>query len=318
MKIGLVGPIDCSVTGNPGWHMITAGIRWLVRQCDPDASFLPINLFEYDVSWEAAKTCEEVILCGNPRFSLSPGEEFWEHDIWNRLSALMQNGVQVIDGWAGSAFPFTEQALTADEMAVALMFMPKRQDYLQIARSFRGCITRDATMQAVYEKAGIPSVLLPCSSWWAQQEYHAGVRDTQYDALVLHEMRATGWMLEVLNTLISRKFSDRPLHVVATTWGDYQWAVANDVQPELITDSTSLLRFFGKAGNVLSFRLHAAIPAASMGCAVIAVAIDSRASACNQFDIPVVRFTDLPTLPPFITCVPPSTDRVVHELAKML
>ncbi len=60
MKIGLVGPIECGVNGNPGWHMITAGIRWLVRQVYPNVSFLPINMQAFDVSWEAARTCETV------------------------------------------------------------------------------------------------------------------------------------------------------------------------------------------------------------------------------------------------------------------
>ncbi len=318
MNIGLVGAVECGVNGNPGWHMITAGIRWLVRQVNPHASFLPINMHAFDVSWEAARTCETVIVCGNPRFSMSLGDAFWEHDMWERLSALTQFGVKVIDGWAGAGFPYTEQSLTADEIAVALSFLPKRQDYLQIARSFHGRITRDAAMQSVYAKAGISSTLLPCSSWWAQQEYHVGVRDTQCDALVLFRSRHTGWFLDALKTVIERGFSTRPLRVIATTWDDYQWAQEVGLTPTLITDPPSLLQFYGTAGNVLSFRLHGAIPAASMGCAVTAVAIDSRVYACNQFEIPIVRFTDLPALPAFAPCVAPSTSMVVHELAKML
>ena len=85
MNIGLVGPIDYSVTGNPGWHLITAGIRYLVRQVVPHPNFIPINMYEYDRSWHAADACcDVVIICGNPRFTLSEGSAFWEHDMWHR------------------------------------------------------------------------------------------------------------------------------------------------------------------------------------------------------------------------------------------
>jgi len=315
MNVGLVGPIDTSASGNPGWHMIVAGIRYLVRQARPDALFFPINMYQFDESWTAAEDmCDVAIICGNPRFSMSEGSSFWEHEIWHRLHAMHLHGVRVIDGWAGSAFPFTHPELQPSEMATALMYAPKRQEYLSIAKLFHGCITRDPTMQCIYQRAKIDAVMLPCSSWWAKDEYGVQPQARAYDVVVPYRMDGHP---EVEVALASMRADGCLLRVIATTVQDYAWLRKGDRPVELVADPASLLRVFAGARRVLSFRLHSAIPAASLGCAVATISIDSRTDACRSFQLPVTGFPDL-AQPVFAQAVVPDTALVVDILKTML
>src|SRR3546814_4678464 len=68
------------------------------------------------------------------------------------------------------------------------------QDALRIARCLWGRIARDRIAQALYESDGQSCEFLPCSSWWARDEYQidaAASRDR--NAIVLLEMRSHEW-----------------------------------------------------------------------------------------------------------------------------
>lgn len=318
MNIGLVGPTDCGATGNPGWHMITAGIRWLVRHAIFNVVFTPVNMSRFDDSWTAAESaCDAIIVCGNPRFSMSEGDAFWEHEMWSRLHAAHLHGVRIIDGWAGSAFPYTDHKLSTSDMATALMFAPKRRDYLNIAKQFHGRITRDPTMQCIYERAHAPSVMLPCSSWWARDEYGVNEGNKSYDVVVLYRMDDWPHVIDELRMWQDVKLSERSLRMVATTVQDYLWAREHELNVELVADAVSLLHVFASADRVVSFRLHSTIPAASLGCTVAAISVDSRTDACRLFELPVTGFTDICALQ-FGRATVPDTDNVVDVLRDML
>jgi len=311
MNVGLVEPTDLGACGNPGWHMITEGIRWLITRAMPDTTFTYVSMHTFDTTWEMAEQCcDAVVVCGNPRFSMSAGNAFWEHEMWSRLHALHLHGVRIIDGWAGSAFPFVAPPVPVDEMATALMYMPGRLDYLNVAKQFAGHITRDATMQRIYTRAGLPSVLLPCSSWWAASAFGVTRKEPQYDVIVMHYIPDYGALPRIHPAA-------RPLRVVAVDRVTYNWAKKFAPEIEFISDTRSLLHLFARAGRVLSFRLHSAIPAASVGCEVCAVRIDSRTDACALFDIPVADFTDLTNLA-YRRATPPDTELATRTLATML
>lgn len=317
MKVALIGPTDFGAHGNPGWHMITSGIRHLVLRVVPQASFVALPMGSSDpVDWMAAATCDVAILCGNPRFTMSVGNAYWENGIWDDLVTLQRGGTRVIDGWAGSAFPFNAFSPRPEEMALAIMFFPGRQARLEQAKEVHGRITRDPTMQMIYERAGARSTLLPCSSWWARRDYGVNVVDRSYDLFIGYRMAGQESTVE---RLIERKLGDLPMRVVATTWQDYGWMERWGA--ELITDPASLLRLYAGARNVLSYRLHAAIPAASLGCNVVAVSIDSRTDTCQPFDIPVLPFENLDSLEVqhrLQTAVPPDEEFVLTTLKGLL
>jgi hypothetical protein len=291
LRIGLITPVEISSTGNPGWHLITAGIRWLVRAAVPEAMFVNIAMLEDRADdWRAAAACDRVVLCGNPRFSMSKGEDFWENRIWLRLLSLHEAGVRVIDGWAGSSYPYADPWPSIDEMAEAIAAVPFRRRYLRMAKSFPHHIARDRTMQRIYEAAGVSSILLPCSSWWAAPEYCVVQGSADWDVLLVHRSEYD-WFVGALHG-VAKRMAGR-LRVIAPTLGDYDWARLNGFKPELITDPASLLRIWARTGRLFTLRVHAAIPAASVGAAVAIAAIDSRAMTCEAFGLASVRFTDL-------------------------
>src|SRR3546814_10493166 len=96
-------------------------------------------------------------------------------------------------------------------------------------------------------------------------------------------------------TTLFRSLQSRmaPCEVIAINWNDYEWAISNGIDATLISDAGSLLRTYARCNMVVSLRVHAAIPAASLGCEVALLAIDSRALITEPFGIPISPFTDL-------------------------
>jgi hypothetical protein len=226
------------------------------------------------------------------------------------FDALLDLPCDVIDGWAGSAFPHNAYNPTPEQMAQAIRAFPGRMDRLEQAAQFRGRITRDITMQVLYESVGAKSVLLPCSSWWAGAKVPT-VEERQENAVVLYRMEEG-----VADVVIRRCPGWR---MIATTWQDYMWATERGMEAELIADTESLLRIFGTIDQLLSFRIHASIPAASLGCKVVTVAIDSRADTVKQFDMEIVRYDELMDAElNFRKAMPPSEPEVIQTLKGML
>lgn len=320
MRIGLIGPVEIGCENNPGWHMITDGIRYLVRRAAQDAQFVLIDMLRDNAThWNAAATCDAVIMCGNPRFSVSP-DQWWVAGIWQRLAQLQIAGVRVIDGWAGSAVELLPSR-DIEQMAAMLFEAPRNSSYLALARLLTGRITRDAVMQRLYERAGAASVLLPCSSWYAANWHHVESEfKGDVDAIVLFAIPGYEWLPEYLRAQQASMAAERLCIFIASTWDDYLWARGvglDDVV--LLPDSESLLRFYARCKRVLTFRIHAAIPAASLGCEVGVVAIDSRVLTCDQFELPKISLTDLLAREPEFACGrAPDEQACVETLKGML
>lgn len=302
MRVGLVAPADTSCLGNPGWHMITAGIRWLTRQAVPDASFITLDMIRDDAAqWQAAQQCEALILCGNPRFSLSE-DSWWECGIWERLHDCAQSNVRVVDGWGGACVPIEENnAESMDGAVERLMAVPRMSQHLSslMSRTLWGAIARDELAERCYEDAFIESTLLPCSSWWAARSFNlrGGSPAIEHPQIVVvmalpdHD----DWLPDALRALAKRgRQRGWRTPFIATTWWDFEWARRVGLPDvRLVTDPESLLRLYASTSRVYSFRVHASIPAASVGCSVLTFAVDSRALVCKPFGLPVLPFTDL-------------------------
>jgi len=316
VRIGLITPTDIGVSANAGWHQITAGIRWLLRAAIPEATFVTLSMLDDRAEdWRAAAACDMVVLCGNPRFSMSEGAAFWENGIWERLLELHQVGIRVLDAWAGATFPHSEEPRSVDDMAAAIAAFPGRARCLEVAKKLPLHITRDATMQRIYELAGVKSVLLPCSSWWAAREYGVAPGPKDWDVLLAHRLDQ-GWFPDALRAVARRMTWPR---IIAPTWADYDWARLNGFKPELITDPASLLRVFARTQRLFTLRVHAAIPAASVGAAVAIAAIDSRVTTCEPFGLTSVRFTELAKWEPtFSTPAPPDDEAVIETVKGVL
>jgi hypothetical protein len=111
-----------------------------------------------------------------------------------------------------------------------------------------------------------------------------------------------------------------PCEVIAINWGDYEWAISNGIDATLISDAGKLLRTYSRCDLVVSLRVHAAIPAASLGCEVGLLAVDSRALIAEPFGIPISPFTDLQygVIPPASFASIPDKRVVTETLRRML
>lgn len=307
MRIALICPGETGCDGNPGCAIITAGIRWLLGQAFPDAVIVRVEMMQ-DVEghWRAAATCDAAILCGNPRITLSE-DAWWEDGILDRLVALQAAGIKVVDGWAGACIGSMEAIEGAAER---LLNHPRNRRNMGRLAKLSGVIARDPLMQAVCERAGISSVMLPCSSWWAARHY--GVRtaaEKTTDIVVLGpNMPLDGFVVE------------SGFKIIAPTLGDYDAASRAGLDVELISDPPSLLAAMSRARRVLSGRIHSAIPAASLGAAVCVASIDSRALTCAPFGIGIIKAGELRQTsgPIFAPAAEPYLSETVAVLRKMM
>lgn len=293
MRIALVSPCTLGADSNPGWFMITAGIRALVRRVVPDPQFIMVDMMQDNpLHWGAAATCDCAIVCGNPRFTLSD-DAWWEGGIWYRLLQLQAAGINVIDGWSGAAFALEEKSF--DDMADEIIAKPRNAHFLEYAKAINWRITRDALMTRVYERVGAACVQLPCSSYWAKHDIvgPTGLNTHAQNAIMVISRPHRAGLRDTLHEIHRTMSLDIPTSIVASTWGDYVWARGMGFAPTLISDAASLLQLYHRCQLVLSFRLHAAIPAASMGASVHTIAIDTRATACEPFNIPVTSIDRL-------------------------
>jgi hypothetical protein len=146
--------------------MINAGIRHLFRKALPGVEFVSLPFMRPWVSGEQklAKTCDLLILAGNPRYD--GGEHKWLYS--GVMDQMIAAGRPMVDAWQGGAVA-TGNGIEYD--ARQLLGNPRNQAIIDRLRHFSAIITRDNLAQRVNELAGLPSVQLPCSSWWAAAEY---------------------------------------------------------------------------------------------------------------------------------------------------
>lgn len=307
MRIALICPGETGCDDNPGCAIITAGVRWLLGQAFPDAAIVRVEMLrDVEGHWRAATTCDAAILCGNPRITLSE-DSWWEDGILDRLVGLQASGVKVVDGWAGACIGSVE---TIEGAAERLLGHPRNRRNMERLAKLSGVIVRDPLMQAVCERAGIHSVLLPCSSWWAARHYGVcAAAEKTTDIVVLGpNMPLDGFVVE------------SGFEIIAPTLGDYDAAMGAGVDAELVGDPHSLLTVLSRARRVLSGRIHSAIPAASLGASVCVASIDSRALTCAPFGIGVIRAGELRQTrgPIFAPAAVPVLSESVADLRKMM
>jgi hypothetical protein len=81
----------------------------------------------------------------------------------------------------------------------------------------------------------------------------------------------------------------QPCHVVVHSYADWKWA--ERLRPLCLSDPAELLEFYSRVDRMHSFRLHASIPALSLGANVTDYAIDSRCLTLEPFGVASVPFT---------------------------
>lgn len=296
MQIALVTPLHYDVTGNPGWFFITDGMKWLMRQVDPAVTFLPVDMIRPDeAGWRIVmQQADCVILAGNPRFNWTEATTYWDWDVWRPILKAIEAGIPFVDGWAGGSHPPPLRRL--DEMVAALARLRKTQQLLEFEAKAGLCIARDAVAYHLLRRANSRTYLLPCSSWFAARWHHVAASRKDCHAINVRCVPGEEWIVDRLVALQRVLSHERPTYLIAHAYGDYAWAksVRPDI-PNLIlsNDPESLLRLYARVDKLLSFRLHATIPALSLGARVCDMAIDSRSLAVREFGVHSTPYTDL-------------------------
>lgn len=272
MKLGMVEPTDYAGDfGNPGWWFINLGTRNLLRQAFPNVEFvsLPMRRPWCDVELRNAKECDGLALVGNPRYDgySVPGSWLYE----GLIKQMEETGLPIFDLWSGVGLP---DFSCVDEDARTLLSNPRNAKLVREIKHFKGVITRDSRAQRVNEISGIRSINLPCSSWWSVAKQYVGTKRT---------ILVNQYIPDIDNII---KFSAEGWEVVCSRPGDVDWCKSFDVECRLLRSPAQHLKCYQESEELISYRLHAGIPAASLGCKVSVIGSDSRMQACDSFDIP--------------------------------
>jgi len=266
----MVEPVCRGDGFNPGWDMINAGIRHLFRLAVPAAEFVSLPMLRPwdDKHKSTAKTCDYLVLAGNPRYDM--GEHRWLYA--GVIDQMLETGVKLIDAWGGSAVSVGNGK---HHDAARLSKNPRNLEIIERLRKFHAVIVRDHTAQLVNDIVGLESIELPCSSWWAARELGITKRGGNERVLIAQNVSHVS---EIVQTPGYR--------VVAINRFDRDFCKDRGIDAELVPTARGLLDIFAGCAEVISCRLHAAIPAASLGCKVGIVAIDTRAETADAFGIP--------------------------------
>jgi hypothetical protein len=283
MRYALVTPLTVGVNSNPGWHLITAGIRYWLRREDPEATFTNVGMLEDDpAGWEVAqKEADKIVFCGNPRFNGTEAKVWHDWGIWDRI---LRTGKPFIDAWAGSACAFSDYT-DPHKMAQHLLTVGKNRAVLEHEAKAERIIARDKTTELLCKTVNPNTTLLPCSTYYARLEYGIEPGEKNRDAIVLRCMPGHEWIIGRARAL-QRQLDNCP--IIVHCHQDWKWAMT--ASPICMSDPAELLRFYSHVKTLHSFRLHASIPALSLGAKVVDYAIDSRADALRPFGLTSVPF----------------------------
>jgi hypothetical protein len=255
---------------NPGWDLITSGIQFIISKNDQSAEFSFHDMFSEEININA----DRIVICGNPRFDLDTKGGNWLYE--GLFSELKKLGIPILDAWAGTGVPLGE---------VKFSEIVKNKRNINIARSLKksNCIARDNLTKRIFDFFRINSVLLPCSSFFAKDFF--GIHQHKPRSGIFRKVFISYCMTgyEGGKELIE-KYSETH-EVVSTNTLDYEYCQSIGIASRLISDHVSLLELYSHCAEVVSLRLHAAIPAASLGAKVHLFAVDSRAEACDLFNI---------------------------------
>lgn len=294
MRYALIAPVINNL--NPGCHFITMGVKYWLRQLDPTATFFTVDMLQDDPSgWEVVMSqADKLILCGNPRFNGTEAKVFWDWDIWGRINQAIDKGIPFIDAWAGSAWEYSwrfgVQPETPAQITARLLKIKKNCDILKHEARAELLIARDHATEIMFKTVSDKVQLLPCCSFNAAKWCEIESQKKDINAIVIRSMPKQEWLIERLKKI---QAFWKPCLIVSTTCNDWLWAKNAGLATTLINDPLDLLHLYSRVGVLHSFRLHASIPALSLGAKVRNFETDSRAATLSLFDIQSVPFTTL-------------------------
>lgn len=282
MKHLLLSPHKVHPSANAGWHFITAGIEYLLGRADENATFETLDAFSLNA--ETMPKADDfsqfdcVVLCGNPRWGFGEKGEW----LYNGLLAYLADaqktaGFRFLDAWQGAGYPLG----MADPVS-ELCGNESNKETARLLKELKAqIVTRDYAAAMVCARFGLPYTPLPCSSYFGVRQFMPRQRGERTRRVVIAgNLDGYDGAAGLLRTL------SRHHEVVATCLPDSEFCSREGIRHSLIYAPADLVALYLECVEVVSFRLHAAIPAAACGAQVYNLAVDSRSETGAPFGVP--------------------------------
>jgi len=280
---------------NPGWIFITEGIRNLIQQADHDAIFSEVDLIHDDpAGWRLAdRQADVVVVCGNPKFNTDELGQYCDLGFWSRVERFLDNGRIVVNAFDGATCPYPDMG-PVPEMSERLQCIGSNQRRVEFTSRCQLNIARDTLAASLIErKAGVH--LLPCSSWWAADQRGVTSRSKTHNIVIAKKVFEHEWVASRLTALRDELAKELPTSLIVHDATDYWWMDKHSPGCGVmcVSDPDSLLRLYAGCFKMVSLRLHATIPAASLGSQVMGIHTDSRYLTSDLFEIRSIGFHEI-------------------------
>lgn len=292
----LICPNSVGLNYNPGVSFISYGCRYLIKQADPEALFIPVsNIIHSQASWDILlEQADCLVLPGGSLFDPSDISVYWNDQVWAHISQAINKGILFADLWGYASYPFPPQSVL--KSAADILAQPRTLRVLEVQKKAACVIPRDILAENIISTI-LPDVkALPCASFWSPDFFHIKSSLRLYNAVSVYPISRDRWFAESLYNISQVLSKEKPTFLICHTNLEYQWLRSffpNATNIKCLFDPISLLDFYRKCYKVVSTRLHATIPAYALGCKVIYISFDSRSLALDQFGIPSVPYTSL-------------------------
>lgn len=303
MKYAIITQTLDSGDVNPGTQFIHRGIRYMIKQVDPDARFFTVCQDEYiQEEWDCVKNRADVLIIGGgPRLNSSPKATcFCDWDVWSYISMAMDWGIPVWDLSVGATY-YLPLPTDPKKMALRMIGIPKVMQILTYYPGVSLATTRDPVMQEMLRVTKIKSTLLPCVSYWSRHYWDIKPVEKKYNVVVIRRLPGhEHYLMSKIMTAFEKLHSEKETKLLAHVQADADWfregnhnLFGSEAYVEVVNDPKLLMKFYTAADKVISFRLHGSVMGLSMGAKVLNVAIDSGSFCMDQFAVQSIYFTDL-------------------------
>jgi hypothetical protein len=223
-----------------------------------------------------------IVWCGTPHLNDTDLSKNFTSHFHAKLQAEKDKGKTLINAWAG--FVCTDYNLDIDKQAKRIVSKFGKH-ISENYRKFDVNIARDAITKRVFDLCEVDSTqLVDCVSF-VKDKYGVNKVNASYNVFTISgkliDIHGSN-MIKFIHEFIEMS-NGRPVVVLAHTKDDFKRLLSikfqlNNSALECITDPTSLVKFYAKAFMVASMRVHGSVVAASLGCCLTNIGIDTRSS----------------------------------------
>ena len=272
----------CVENANPGDHLISKGIQYLLQEVEKQRGNFPIfntiNIFSYNKeSWERMyEEADYLIVCGTPQLSFKP-EESHIKNLWLPIQKAKEKGIICANLWCGSGYPDSQYTF---DKSVSRLYEKNKKILKKYFGMFDLIIVRDAITKAVLEKAGLTCNQLIDSVFFSADFYNIKKQVNKWNIIVPRYCPRNSQLIS--QTLIKySKFLDNkiPTYFLCHSIRDYlQYKNFMPFNLLCINTPKNLLSFYSFANQVISMRVHGSVPSINFDKKVINICTDSRSN----------------------------------------